>query len=228
MKKFNLMAVLCACILAGCQSQQTSFEEEEMDMTLTENAEATAENTEALSNNRKNVFMAQGEITFGTYERNSIRLVMMEGEYYTLDETIPGVGTYDENYDGQYVLQLVDPQSNLLDEISLNGDRESEKINFPGEFEICIGDYNEDGLPDFTIGTAGSSSMNLFWIYSVDENGKIVNTGEISDVSKEFSIFPEQEDGSSGFNAVIWNNATGKEEKIKYNWNVEIGKYMQK
>ncbi len=198
-REIILSAGICVCLLVGCGAQKASSE---------------------------STLMAQGNIAFGEYDGGCVRLIMTDGEYYTIDEVAASVGVYDENYEGQYVLQLVDAQGSVLDEISLNQDRQMDKINFAGEFDICIGDYNGDNLPDFTIGTAGSSSMNLMWIYSVDASGKLINTGEFMEFTHDFSVLPQQEDGVC-FYATIWNNATCEEEKVYYDWDAENKKYVR-
>ncbi len=139
-----------------------------------------------------------------------------------------GGGVYEENYSGQYVVQFVDAEGSVLDELSLNEDWGYDKINFPGKFEICISDYNADGLPDFTIGTYGSSNGNIFWLYSISESGKIVNIADEtglwnSDFS--FSIYLEQQEEGTGFYTHYYDNILGEEITEEWIWDNE-GKYV--
>lgn len=182
----------------------------------------------AESGTLENTILADTVIEIGEYKDYSITLLMTEGQYYTEDQTAPGGGIYKENYEGEYVIQLRDADDETVDEFSLNEDWGYEKINFPGEFALCVSDYNRDGFPDFTIGNYASSSMNSFWLYSIDENGKIYNIGEFLSLSKEFSVFPEQEQGSSNIYVTVWNIARGEEEQMEYIWSEEAGKYINK
>lgn len=185
---------------------------------------------ELIGKELSNVIMAKASVDFGKHKGYSINLLMKDGRYYTEAETVPGVGTYAENYDGNYVLQVIDLSGQLLDELSLkedNPDWGHSTINFPGKFELCISDYNGDELPDFTIGTAGSSGMNVFELYTVNEEGRIENisTG-FANTSKEFSIFLEET--SNGFQTRTWNNAIGEEEIEYFEWNPGEGKFLPK
>lgn len=174
----------------------------------------------------ENTVLADTSIELGEYKDYSITLLMTKGQYYTEDQTAPGGGIYKENYEGEYILQLKNAADEVVDEFSLNEDWGYEKINFPGEFALCVSDYNLDGFPDFTIGNYASSSMNSFWLYSINENEKIYNIGEFLSLSKEFSIFPEQEQGSRNIYVTVWNIALGEEEQMEYIWSEEAGRYI--
>lgn len=178
-------------------------------------------------NGPSNMIMAEAVVDFGEYKDYTIKLIMTEGEYYTEQETAPAGNIYEENYDGQYVLQVLDIDDNIVDKISLNQTLGYETINFPGKFTLCVSDYNADGFPDFTIGTYGSSGMNIFEIFSVDREEKIANIGHFADVSKEFSIYLEQEEGNTDFTSKTWNNATGEAEVVYWKWNAEEGRYVE-
>lgn len=200
--------------------------------TETESSTAVYDAPEAFhtSFNITEYLMAQGAVSFGIYEGYTIRLVMTEGEYYSMEEMDPGGGTYADNYNGQYVLRLLDAEETILDELSLNEDWGYERISFPGEFELCIGDYNADRLPDFTIGTYGSSIMNIFWLYSINEDGKIVNIADKTGFSysaSDFSIALAQEEGSTDFYTHFYNNVLGEEETVTYRWEEAAWKYAE-
>lgn len=171
--------------------------------------------------------MASSCVAFGECKDYWIRLIMTEGCYYTEIDSVPGGGTYNENYEGEYILEIRDENNRILDEYYVNQDWGYERINFPGKFDLCVSDYNADGLPDFTIGNYGSSSMNIFALYSVDKDGKISKIGHVTDVSKDYSIYLIQEQESTDIYTTIWNNATGEEETVVWKWS-EDGKYVEK
>lgn len=208
MKEYIGMILFCMFLLTGCGEKQS-------DAKLSD------------------VVMSEADITFGEYRGYSIKLIMTEGDFYTDTERAPAGGVYEENYDGEYCLQVLNADGEIVDWISLNEDWGYDTdtppltINFPGKFELCVGDYNQDGYPDFTIGTYGSSSMNIFELYSVDAAGKIKNIGSFADSSKEFSIYPKQEDGSTDLYTTVWNNAIGEAVTIRWVWNQEAEKYEE-
>lgn len=153
---------------------------------------------------------------------------MTEGRYYTWDESIAGGGIYDINYEGEYIMEVVDDSGNILHQISLNDDWGEKRINFPGKFQICIRDYNNDQLPDFTIGTFGSSNTNIFRLYSISESGKILNIADdngMESSEKSVSFFLKQKEGSTNFYTCIYDNVLGKEIEKEWIWNGD-GKYI--
>lgn len=183
--------------------------------------------------NLTNILMAEAPIDFGRYKGYSIKLIMTEGDYYNEKEVTPGGGTYAENYSGEYVLRLSDTSERIISELSLNHDWGYDSyswalpINFPGEFPLCVSDYTGDGVPDFTLGTHGSSNGNLFMLYSLDSEGNIIPI--VNDLftvaSKDFSVYLEQESGSSDFYTSVWNNATGEAERVRWKWNPKAEMY---
>lgn len=215
MKKLRALAIICLCFLSGCQKQQVQSDIQESDTgTAQESSKQSAEGKE-------NVLMARGKIAFGTYVGYSVELVMTEGNFYTRDESTVGGGIYDENYEGQYVLQLVDAEGNVADQLSLNEDWGENEINFPGTFEICVNDYNTDRLPDFTIGNYGSSNTNIYRLYSVSEDGKIVNIADeagFGGSTGDFSIDLEQKEGSTDFYTHFYDNTLGEEKTEEWIW----------
>lgn len=215
MKKVRVLTIICLCFLSGCQTQQVQSEIQESDSGVAQ------ESSKQSAEGKENVLMAQGKIAFGTYSGYSVELVMTEGNFYTRDESTVGGGIYDENYEGQYVLQLVDAEGNVADQLSLNEDWRENEINFPGTFEICVNDYNVDQLPDFTIGNYGSSNMNIYRLYSVSEDGKIVNIADEAGFgvsAGDFSIDLEQKEGSTDFYTHFYDNTLGEEKTEEWIW----------
>ena len=216
-----VIAVVAIVVLAACfltnppeRSQDVSAEKDNI------MSGGDTESHEPLAN----VLMAEVSIDFGECKGYAIKLIMTEGRYYTEEEVGPGGGTYEENYVGTYILQVTD-DGKVLDEISLNQDWNCGEINFPGEFALCVSDYNKDGFADFTIGSYGSSNMNMYELYSVGLGGKICNICEksLKEASKECSIFLRQEEDSTGFYTSMWNNAAGETEHTRWEWKQEEG-----
>lgn len=80
--------------------------------------------------------MAETTIDFGECKDYTITLIMTEGEYYTAEEKAPSCGVYEENFDGEYVLQVRDNNDKMVDELSLNQAWGYETINFPGDMSL--------------------------------------------------------------------------------------------
>lgn len=177
--------------------------------------------------------MASGTVEHDNGERISVELWLLEGVYFDEEYAGAGGGIYPENYQGHYELRTVNEQGEVSDTVDLNADwlgEEGGTINFPEEFEILFTDYNRDKNPDFTIGTYGSSSMNLFYLYTVDGEGKIRRLCETeipSQLLMEYSVVFEHDTEAEGmpFLSYCWNNATGRGEHHFYCLNDRTGLY---
>lgn len=153
-----------------------------------------------------------------------MQLVMNKGVYYTdnWENYLPGGGIYETNYQGTYQLWMVTAENCVAQKYDLTPDFDSDTLNFPESFEIKIFDYNDDGLLDFTIGQYGSSSMQLYNLYTLDSDSiRRICSEMIPYVGDKFSIiFPvDQSEIGKGFHASLWNNAIGETEVISYRWN---------
>lgn len=160
-----------------------------------------------------------------------LRLVLGEGEHFTdaYEDYLPGGGSYPVNYRGSYWLEVWDAGENCLSAYALNGDFDGEAMNFPGEVALSLFDYNGDGLPELTLGQYGSSSANLYQLYTLREDGNIVKScpepvADSSDITHFSIVFPQEE--GKGFSARCWNNALGEMEETAYLWNEEAGQFL--
>ncbi|MCI8442767.1 MAG: helix-turn-helix transcriptional regulator [Provencibacterium sp.] len=163
-----------------------------------------------------------------------LRLILTEGEYFTgeYEEYIPWGGAYPVNYQGSYRLEVCDADENRLFSYPLNGDFDSENMNFPGEVDLALFDYNRDGRPEVSIGQYGSSSILLYALYTLKGDGSIQKIcpeliADSSDLSC-FSILFPREEGEEGrsFRALFWNNASGMMEETVYHWETESGQFL--
>lgn len=95
-----------------------------------------------------------------------------------------------------------------------------ERFNFGGRFELAAADYNADGSADFTLGTWGSSSMGIYYLYTVDANGQITMAYPhgIADVGLDFSRVFEQTADGNGFAVREYSNASAEYSQIDYDW----------
>ncbi len=157
----------------------------------------------------------------------SVGLWLDSGTYGSEEEFVPGMGVYEENFRGEYYLRVVDREGHILSERSLAQDFDvGSNMNFPGAFELVERDYNKDACPDFTIGAAASSSMNVYALYTIWKDGTIgLLCRDIpNDSPGEFSVELESGTGTS-FSVHVWNNAIGEEEQMFYEWDEERNCY---
>lgn len=155
-----------------------------------------------------------------------VQLVMTEGDYFTEEYAGAGGGTYEENYSGTYELRARDERGELLSVCPVKDEFGGDRFNFGGPFQLALADYNQDGCVDFTIGTWGSSSMGIYYLYTILESGEIALAYPegITDCALEFSHGFEVTE--SGFVVYIYNNATGIRSRLPYDWDETRSEYV--
>lgn len=160
-----------------------------------------------------------------------LKLVMTEGSFYDEDYAGFGGGIYPENYEGSYELQLFDNKGNILSTLDLNKDWNMSKINFKGKFDILFSDYNSDNCPDFTIGTYGSSNMDLYSLYTATPENRLlcILKAPVSNSSKESSIlFNKDTDSSKNrFITKEYDNSIGEYGYHIYEWDQASGFFLK-
>lgn len=93
---------------------------------------------------------------------------------------------------------------------------------------LALADYNQDGCVDFTLGTWGSSSMGIYYLYTIQEDGTVclAYPEGIATIGFAFSgKFDIMED--RGFLTYIYSNATGQYSCIPYEWDEKQMEYVQ-
>lgn len=175
-------------------------------------------------NRRFHVVLAEDVIEFGKYQDYTISVILKNGVYNKKQNLTSDI-TEKKGYSGEFVLQLRNTEGDIVDEFSLNQDWGDKTICFPQKFVLCVGDYNLDRRPDFTVGVYHSSGMNLFRLYTINYQ-KIINIGEFMDVSRENSIYLEQDKLHSYFFTNTWNVQTNEKEELVYEWSAEKRKFI--
>jgi len=159
-----------------------------------------------------------------------VKLVMTEGTHYEVENPNYIGGTYDENYQGDYELQLTDTNGTILSVVNLNVDWDYSEINFGGEFNINFTDYNNDNCPDFTIGTNGASSFNLYYLYTINKENLITRMYRypISEMSKNSSaVFDHDiENEQKQFMTYVYNKAIDKYGHCIYEWDEDTYNFV--
>lgn len=175
----------------------------------------------------KDFVISDSQVTTYDGTAANIKLIMTDGNYYDEEYAGYGGGTYAENYDGNYELQLVDQEGAILSSMDLNKDWDYPKINYGGTFDILFADYNGDSCPDFTLGTYGSSNMNLYFLYTITKDNKLkrICRTEIADSTKERSVVFEQEAAGEEYQFLteVYNNAIGETQQYTYQWDEDTG-----
>lgn len=182
----------------------------------------------------ENVLMASGVTSLITGEEVTVNLIMVEGEFYDEEYAGAGGGTYPSNYHGSYDVEIVSDSGSVLGRFELS-DYWTEAVtgfNFPGQFTLQFADYNQDGNPDFTLGQYGSSSMNVFEIFSINAEGalQLISKDTIASDTKDFSVVFNQinKEGTPQLVVPIWDNGVGKEKELIYIWSNEEKSFILK
>ncbi|PYG90395.1 beta-lactamase regulating signal transducer with metallopeptidase domain [Ruminiclostridium sufflavum DSM 19573] len=164
-----------------------------------------------------NLVIAENTVTLSNGKIVSVRLVMTDGEYFDEEYAGAGGGTYPENYQGSYEIQILNSDGKLISK--KNFENEGQPANFAGRFNLLFDDYNNDKNPDFSIGQWGSSSMNIYWLYTIMPDGTVKNiiSEAFAHSSHAFSVKFDK-DKASGFYAQFYNNAIGETLTTHYVW----------
>ncbi|MGI5893247.1 MAG: M56 family metallopeptidase [Candidatus Merdivicinus sp.] len=148
---------------------------------------------------------------------NVAELLLIEGSI--LKDQPLGGGTYETNYQGEYVLRL-SRNSQQLSELVL-GTR-----NFPGSFTIRSADYDGNGqTPEFAVGQWAGSNQKAYDIFSIRED-QLIFCGSImsSEFPEDFSPVFQSENGE--IRTTLYDTETGEMENVV--WSYEEDRYIQK
>ncbi|KUO75496.1 MAG: hypothetical protein APF77_22545 [Clostridia bacterium BRH_c25] len=151
------------------------------------------------------------------YEKVVVK--MTEGKQYEETAAGPFQGW---NWQGKFVLQLIDDKRKAISELDLNKAFKSEELIFNRVFLIQADDYNNDGNTDFAIGQYGSSNGNFYRLFTINNNGielLPVKTGAIfsSWGNSRYTIAFEKF-SKSGFLNSYYDNSKGKIIKQYFVW----------
>lgn len=156
-----------------------------------------------------------------------IQLVMTEGEYFTEEYAGAGGGVFPENYRGIYELRVLDENREEISRYLLQDEFGGIVFHFGDSFALLTEDYNADGCVDFTLGTWGSSSMGLYYLYTLLENGEIMQAYPEAVADLGFAFSKRFETAEPGFVTCIYNNATGEYGRVLYRWEKTQGIYVR-
>jgi beta-lactamase regulating signal transducer with metallopeptidase domain len=171
-----------------------------------------------------NFVVAKNTTTLSNGKRVSVRLVMTHGKYFDEKYAGAGGGIYPENYQGSYEIQIFNSNGKLISKT--NFDNEGEPAKFAGKFSLRFCDYNNDKNPDFSIGQWGSSSMNVYQLYTIMRNGKVkkIDNEAFTHASHDFSV---KFNKHAGFYTTFYNNATGKMVTKHYVWDKNKNSFQE-
>lgn len=183
-----------------------------------------------------NTVIASGSMPFSDGEEVTAELCLTKGIYYndTMEEYVPSIYTYGQNYEGSYAVRTVDADGTVLFETGLETlfqDR-GETFNFSEKFTLEAADYNGDGCPDFTIRQPQSSSTSGYLLLTVRKDGTVERlcSQEIPDTNtlggKWSAVLKHnaQADGKP-ITGCFYNNAIGEEQQETYVYQKQSGLY---
>lgn len=151
------------------------------------------------------------------YEKVIVK--MTEGKQYEETEAGPFQGW---NWQGKFILQLIDDKGNEISELDLNKTFKGEELIFNRVFLLKFEDYNNDGNMDFAVGQYGSSNGNLYKLFTLIDNkikilpvqtGTIFNSAGNSRYATTFEKVSE-----IGFLSFYYDNSLGKIIKQYFVW----------
>lgn len=182
----------------------------------------------------ENIRMASANVTLSDGKEAVIELYITKGFYYNnmMEEYIPSIYTYDQNFEGSYALRTIDENGNLLYETGLDDlwPYRGPDFNFPEEFVLQARDYNADGCPDLTIGLPQSSSNNGYLLFTIREDGTMETLcrEEIPDAggSLQGNAFSavlkyDKESQNKTITGSQYNNAIGETQEVLYDYNAQ-------
>lgn len=157
-----------------------------------------------------------------------LQLILTEGEYFTEEYAGAGGGTFEENYRGSYELRVLDERGREASSLRLRDEFGEEQFNFGGAFDLAVSDYNQDGCADFTLGTWGSSSMGIYYLYTIDGDGRVSMAYPEGIVTMGFAFSGKLESmDDPGFFSCSYNNATGQYSRVPYVWDEARMEYVK-
>ena len=152
----------------------------------------------------------------------TVRLTMTEGKHITDGEPGPFGKEY---YEGNLVAEVFD-QSNKLLSVSNLTDCFSQPLVFRSSFDLKTGDYNGDGLPEFTVGQYFSSNYNEFNIFTLSQKGEVRKLqvrnspdGILSSSHEAYYSTGFKKIGADAFKVSVYDMEKGKYIDKAYKWN---------
>jgi hypothetical protein len=143
---------------------------------------------------------------------------MIEGKYRTEPE---GGSEISWDWEGNFVLQLIDSKGGVLSSIDLNKTLNQKVLNFKGRFAIEFDDYNKDGNIDFAIGHYTTGNRFEYALFTITNDGKIevlpVKEGKIISYYEGYSTRFEKTE-NKGFTAQYFDISLGKNIEVIYVW----------
>lgn len=152
---------------------------------------------------------------------------MVNGEYFTEEYAGAGGGVFPENYRGTYELRVLDENREEISRYLLQDEFGRTVFHFGDSFALLTEDYNADGCVDFTLGTWGSSSMGLYYLYTLLEDGEIMQAYPEAVADLGFVFSQRFETAEPGFVTCIYNNAAGEYGRVLYRWEETQGIYVR-
>lgn len=144
---------------------------------------------------------------------------MKKGRYYEDKNPGPFSGW---RWEGNFLLELADDKDEVISQFSLDKAFGGSDLIFNSKFSIQFDDYNNDGLPDFTIGQYASSDGYEYRMFTIDKDKKITlvpfkGNGVIFCDNSGYSARFEKTDKVT-FKVNYYDNSAGKRLTCSYLW----------
>jgi peptidoglycan/xylan/chitin deacetylase (PgdA/CDA1 family) len=171
-----------------------------------------------------NLTLAEGSPEGSSF---TVKLVMTRGTY--IAPTLGG-GYGEVNYTGDCVLQVWQ-DGKLVSTCPVTPPDGEDGLLFSdvGDdgFTLMFDDYNGDGLPDFTVGQYLSSNLDMYSIFTLDEDGTVRPITTAFPIRCDNSAYSTQFDlVDGGFTVSGYDNLDGTEQHTTYLWDETIGYFI--
>lgn len=182
--------------------------------------ERTASENPELSDGRRSDILSDNSIDYnGDNVYETLVVEMTEGKQF--EDTAPGP-FQGWNWQGKFVVRLIDSEENIISELDLNRAFNGEDLIFNEPFIIEFDDYNNDGNTDFAVGQYASSNGNTYRLFTIKDS-KIevlpVTTGGIfSSMGMGRYTIRFEKSSEGGFLNSYYDNIRGKLIRQHFLW----------
>lgn len=169
--------------------------------------------------------VADGYTVLSNGTAAKVELILTDWIYGTDEDMAVGGGYSTDNYVGNGELRVY-INGNMVSSYAIG------RLLFNSPyFKIEFSDYNEDKNPDFSIKQWGSSSIDLYTLYTVDMYGQVhalsetdgIASSERSSQSSYSTVFKHYD---KTIQTYIYNNAAGKNQEAVYVYDNETGIFI--
>jgi hypothetical protein len=182
--------------------------------------ERTASENPELSDRRRSDILSDNSIDYnGDNVYETLVVEMTGGKQF--EDTAPGP-FQGWNWQGKFVVRLIDSEENIISELDLNRAFNGEELIFNEPFVIEFDDFNNDGNIDFAIGQYASSNGNTYRLFTIKDSKievlPVITSGIFSSMGMGRYTIRFEKSSEGGFFNSYYDNIRGKLIKQHFLW----------